>query len=722
MFKTLAYGLPRLGPSREYKELLEGYWAGKISEADFWRGLETLEELRLATYRRYVDRYPVGEMSLYDPLLDVAIMVGIYPIDPEDPEAYYALARGKGALPLRKWFGTNYHYLAPALPEKPDYRPHWNKPLAAYRSHPEGLPLLLGPYTLLRLAQNPPPEQRRAEHLGALGEVYAVFLAELKQAGAPLALLEEPALGLDEAAEDAPLLRGLYARMLSALPLVLLCPYLFPEPRVRGVLYGLPWAGVSLDLKEQAIWAELSQAPGVLVLGVVEGQEVWRTPLPELADRLQGALGETGRELWLAPRAPLYHLPWRVETPPPGLEGKLAFAEERLRELALLSRMLSQEEAAWREAERWRPRQEPTRFSDPDSPPRPRPPLEVRRQAQQDLGLPLLPTTTIGSFPQTQELRALRARLREGKLASAAYWEAIRQAIWRVIRFQEEVGLDVLVHGEPERSDMVEFFAERLEGFHLNPGGWVLSYGSRVYRPPILSGPARRTRPLILEELRYAQSLTHKPVKAILTGPITLAAWSYLPEGASFAQVVLNLAEALSEEVRAIEEAGFRFLQIDEPALLEKLPLRASDRPAYLELVREAFRRAVPVGPRVQVHVHLCYSDYAVLRPFLEAIDPDVVSIEASRQEPRFLEALKGLGLSVGPGAFDVHSPQEVSPEEVTRRLEAYLRYITPERLWVNPDCGLKTRTWQEVERNLWAMVQAARVLRERLTAAEAPQ
>ncbi|MCS7219321.1 MAG: 5-methyltetrahydropteroyltriglutamate--homocysteine S-methyltransferase [Thermus sp.] len=704
--RTLAYGFPRLGPDREYKRLLEGFWSGEVSEEAFRQGLEGLEALRLAAYRRHVDLYPVGEMSLYDPLLDLAVMVGVYPIDPQDLGAYYALARGKGALPLRKWFGTNYHYLAPLLPEAPRYKPHWNKPLEAFRKHPEGLPHLLGPYTLLRLAQNPPEGVDRARHLEALGEVYAAFLGELKGAGAPLALLEEPALGLDGAEEDLPALERVYGRLLEALPLALLTPYLLPRPEVGAGLYPLPWAAATGDLEAPR------GGPRVPILGVVEGQGVWRTPLLEVARRLREALGEG--EVWLAPRAPLYHLPWRVGSPPPGLEGRLAFAEERLGELALLARLLRGEEGALAEAQAWRAPGEPPRLPPLSPPPGPRPPGPVRKEAQRDLPLPPFPTTTIGSFPQTQELRALRARFRSGKLSPEAYGEAIREAIARTIRFQEAVGLDLLVHGEPERSDMVEFFAERLEGFHTHPSGWVLSYGSRVYRPPILAGPVRRKGPLALEELRYAQSLTPKPVKAILTGPITLAAWSYLPEGASFAEAVLHLAEAIGEEVRALEGAGFRFLQIDEPALLEKLPLRAEAQPAYLELVREAFRRAVPVGPGVQVHLHLCYSEYAALRPFLEAMDPDVVSLEAARQEPRFLGALEGLDLGLGPGAFDVHSPRAVSPEEMEGRLLAYLDHIPPSRLWVNPDCGLKTRTWPEAEANLKAMVEAARRLRAR--------
>lgn len=721
--RTLAFGLPRLGPNREYKRLLEAYWQGSLPREEFLQALEDLEGLRMATYREHVDLYPAGELSLYDPMLDLAVALGVYPVEPFDLEGYYALARGKGALPLRKWFGTNYHYLVPRLPEKPRYTPRRGFfPYPVGQKTPgsaEGLPTLLGPYTLLRLAQNPP--ERVEDHLEALVEAYAELLEPF---AGTLFLLQEPALGLDGVERDLPHLLKAYAALAKRVPLVLLSYYLPPASEVVRSLANLPLRGLGVFPVGEAL---PKLPPGMaLVLGVVEGQGVWRTHLLALGGILP--LLE-GQEVWLAPKAPLFHLPWRVDEPlPKALEGRLAFAVERLQELSLLKELLTDGQGpaghleaatspsrAYQAARAWYT-PPPAWELHPSPPPPPRPPLEVRRQAQQDLGLPPFPTTTIGSFPQTGKLRELRRRLRSGELDQATYWENIKKAIEENIRLQEELGLDVLVHGEPERSDMVEFFAERLQGFFITQKGFVLSYGSRVWRPPILFAPPRRQEPLVLRETLYAQSLTAKPVKAILTGPITLAAWSYLPEGVSFPEAVMALAEALRQEVRDLAARGIRFVQVDEPALLEKMPLRREEQPSYLKLAQEAFHRVVgDLEPKVQVHQHLCYSEYAALKPFLEAMDPDVVSVEGARQDPAFLQSLKDLALEIGPGVFDVHTPEEATVEEMLTRLQGYLNFFSPASLWVNPDCGLKTRKPQEAISNLRNMVEAAKRLRQAL-------
>ncbi|WP_243028897.1 5-methyltetrahydropteroyltriglutamate--homocysteine S-methyltransferase [Thermus albus] len=721
MIRTLGFGLPRLGPHREYKRLLEEFWKGGLSKRELLQGLEDLEAVRVRDYRTRVDLYPAGEMSLYDPMLDLAVALGLYPVPAGDLEAYFALARGKGALPLRKWFGTNYHHLVPRLPERPAYTPNpaWFPYPVGQGANPEGLPTLIGPYTFLRVAQNPPEEKGVRAHLEALLEAYRALLAPLAPQGRPI-LLQEPALGLEEAEAHLPHLLDLYRSLAEAVPLVLLSYYLPPAPRVLEALAQLPMRGL-------AVWFHPHQPPPALAPGTapvvlaVEGQGVWRTDLLALRERLLPWLEpllDDGREVILAPKAPLFHLPWRVSEPlPPHLEGRLAFAEERLEELRLLKGLLlgqgDGEAAAW-----YTP--PPIWDFQPSSPPPPRPPREVRHQAQGALGLPRFPTTTIGSLPQTQQLRELRLSLRSGRISPEAYEAEIQRAIQENIRLQEELGLDVLVHGEPERSDMVEFFAERLEGFYTTQRGFVLSYGSRVWRPPILHAPPRRREALVLRETLYAQSLTPKPVKAILTGPITLAAWSYLPEGVGFGEAVLALAEALREEVEDLKAHGIRVVQVDEPALLERMPLRDQDQPGYVRLVQEAFHRVVGgLGPGVQVHLHLCYSDYRALRPFLEAMDPDVVSVEGARQDPAFLSELQGLPLGIGPGVFDVHSPEETDPEEMLRRLEVYLEAIPEHALWINPDCGLKTRSPEEALRNLRHMMEAARRLRARLAAKE---
>jgi 5-methyltetrahydropteroyltriglutamate--homocysteine methyltransferase len=702
---------------------LEDFWRGSLSREAFLEALEELEGLRLTTYRREVNLYPTGELSLYDPMLDLAVALGLYPVDPGDLEGYYALARGKGALPLRKWFGTNYHYLVPRLPEKPHYNPQpgWF-PYPVGRgedsgqlerlhgvSLAEGLPTLIGPYTLVRLAQNPPASPTEVQvHLEALGEAYAELL---KGAPGRPVLLQEPALILDGAQEDLPHLLKLYRLLGGQFPLVLLTYYLPLRSQVVEALAGLPLRGLGLVYEPGAPLPKVSSGTA-LVLGVVEGLSVWRTNLLRLHKSL-APLVEAGQEVWLAPKAPLHHLPWRVAEPlPPELANRLAFAEERLRELALLKGLLQGE--AQEEAQAWYT-PPPTWDQSLPPPPPPRPSREVRQQAQKDLGLPPFPTTTIGSFPQTKELRSLRKRLRSGDLDHTTYWQEIQEAIRENIRLQEELGLDILVHGEPERSDMVEFFAERLEGFYTSAKGFVLSYGSRVWRPPILFAVPRRREPLVLKETLYAQSLTQRPVKAIFTGPITLAAWSYLPQGVGLGEAVLALAEALRQEVRDLAARGIRFVQVDEPALLEKMPLRREEQPSYLKLAQEAFHRVVgDLEPKVQVHQHLCYSDYAALRPFLEAMDPDVVSVEGARQDPAFLQSLKDLPLEIGPGVFDVHTPEEATVEEMLTRLQGYLNFFSPASLWVNPDCGLKTRRWEEVIPALKNMVEVAGEFREK--------
>ncbi len=716
MIRTLAFGLPRLGPNREYKGLLEGFWKGRLSQEDLLKGLEGLERTRLSAYRQRVDLYPEGELSLYDPMLDLAVALGLYRVPPGHLPGYYALARGQGALPLRKWFGTNYHYLVPRLPERPAYAPNraWFPYPVGREVGGEGLPTLLGPYTLLRLAQNPPSGEGLRAHLEALLEAYLDLLHPLAQEGRAL-LLQEPALGLEGVEGDLPHLLALYRGLGERVPLLLLTYYHPPDPKVLAALAQLPLQGLAVGYSPDRPPPPVP--PGTaLVVQPVEGQGAWRSPLLALKEELLRWLGpllERGQEVILAPRAPLFHLPWRVDEPlPPGLEGRLAFAEERLEELRLLKALLLGE--GLEEAEAWYTPPPAWAFS-PPPPPSPRPPREVRREAQKALGLPPFPTTTIGSFPQTEELRRLRRELRQGRLGREAYEAAMARAIRENIRLQEEVGLDVLVHGEPERSDMVEFFAERLQGFHTTQKAFVLSYGSRVWRPPILFAPPRRREPLVLRETLLAQGLTPKPVKAILTGPITLAAWSLLPH-VGLGPAVLALAEALREEVAELAREGIRILQVDEPALLEKLPWREEERPAYLELAREAFQRVVGgLPPGVQVHLHLCYSDYGALRPFLEAMDPDVVSVEAVRQEASLLHHLEDLPLEVGPGVWDVHSPGVTPAEEMLRRLEGYLRHLPPDRLWINPDCGLKTRGLEEVRANLRNMVEAAKGLRQRL-------
>ncbi len=725
--RTYAYGYPRLGSRRQYKTLIEGFWQGKVTEAELEEGLRALEEERLGAYRAQVDHYPVGELSLYDPMLDMALVLGVYPWTGR-LEDYFALARGEGALELTKWFNTNYHYLVPEIPS-PRFRLAWNKPLKAWEAHKEGFPYVIGPYTFLRLSKGY-PEEAFGAYFQALIPVYEELFQSLS--GAEAIHVDEPAFVLDVPEEHVALIREAYAHLGRKAPLLLMTYY--EAVGFLPTLYDLPLKGLGLDLLHGPQNLETLRREGfprdkVLVAGLVDGRNVWKTDLRRAKAQVE-ALRPLVGEIWISPAGPLYHLPVTVEPEAklePALKARLAFAKERLKELRLLKGLLLGE--GEEEAHRWNAYPEPgahwyhpevrarVKALSPEDFEREAPYPERRRRQEARLRLPLFPTTTIGSFPQTEEMRKARTAFRQGKLSPEAYQALVRERIREAIRFQEELGLDVLVHGEFERSDMVEFFAERLEGFAFTEGGWVLSYGTRVYRPPILFGDVRRPRPMTLEEILYAQSLTDKPVKGMLTGPITLLAWSYVREDLPLEEVAYQLALAIQDEVRDLEEAGILVVQIDEPAFREKAPLKRRDWPAYFAWAVKAFRLASRARPETQLHTHMCYSEFNEIMPYIEALDADVISIEATRSRGEVLEAFERQGYTreIGPGVYDVHSPAVPSPEAMEAILRRAIQVLPKEGIWVNPDCGLKTRRWEEVRPALEGMVRVARKLREEL-------
>jgi 5-methyltetrahydropteroyltriglutamate--homocysteine methyltransferase len=732
--QTYAYGYPRLGRKREYKTLIEGFWQGKVSEAELTAGLEALEEERLAAYRRFVDRFPVGEMSLYDPMLDTALMLGLYP-NGGRLEDYFALARGEGALELTKWFNTNYHYLVPEIRmdagAPPPFRLAWNKPLEAFRKHPEGLPYVIGPYTFVRLSKGYPPEAF-GEILRALLPVYGELLRSLRAAGAEAIHVDEPAWALDVPPEHVALIREAYTALGEEAALLVFTYYEAVD--FLPALYDLPLRGIGLDLLHgPGNWEALRRAgfpsDKILIAGLVDGRNIWKTDLSRAAAQVEDLRRHTGAEIWISNAGPLYHLPVTTEAEAkldPALQERIAFATERLKELRLLKALLTGEPDE--EARRWNAYTHPVdRWQHPEVQERVRrlgpadfsreAPYEERNRRQRArLNLPLFPTTTIGSFPQTEDLRRARTAFRAGKLPAEEYEALIRERIRYVIQLQEELGLDVLVHGEFERSDMVEFFAERLEGFAITQHGWILSYGTRVYRPPILYGDVRRPVPMTLREITYAQSLTEKPVKGMLTGPVTMLAWSYIREDIPVHEVAFQLALAIQDEVRDLEAAGIRVIQIDEPAFRERAPLKRRDWPAYFDWAVKAFRLASRARPETQIHTHMCYSEFNEIIEYIDALDADVISIEATRSRGEVIQAFERhrYPRQIGPGVYDVHSPAIPTPESMEAIIERAIRVIPPERIWVNPDCGLKTRRWEEVIPSLRHMVAAARRLRER--------
>lgn len=732
--QTYAYGYPRLGRKREYKTLIEGFWAGKIQEAELVAGLEALEAERLETYRRFVDRFPVGELSLYDPMLDTALILGLYP-NGGRLEDYFALARGEKALELTKWFNTNYHYLVPEIPfaggQPPAFRVAWNKPLEAFQKSPDGLPYVIGPYTFLRLSKGYPPEAFGAL-FRALIPAYAELFRSLKAAGAPMIHVDEPAWVTDVPPEHVALIREACTALGQEAELLVFTYY--DSVDFLEQLYDLPLRGIGLDLIHGAENLETLRRAGfpsdkILIAGIVDGRNVWKTDLRKAARQVEALRQWTSAGIWISNAGPLYHLPVTVEVETrldPALQERIAFAAERLKELSLLKTLLTEGETE--AVRRWnapahpndhwhRPEvQERVRRLRPEDFSRELPYAARSRQQRERLSLPLFPTTTIGSFPQTEDLRRARTAYRAGKLPEAEYEALIRERIRYVIQIQEELGLDVLVHGEFERSDMVEFFAERLEGFAITQHGWILSYGTRVYRPPILYGDVHRPRPMTLKEITYAQSLTTKPVKGMLTGPVTMLAWSYIREDIPVHEVAFQLALAIQDEVRDLEAAGIRVIQIDEPAFRERAPLKRRRWPEYFDWAVKAFRLASRARPETQIHTHMCYSEFNEIIEYIDALDADVISIEATRSRGEVIHAFEHhrYERQIGPGVYDVHSPVVPTPESMEAIIERAIRVIPPENIWVNPDCGLKTRRWEEVIPSLRNMVSAARRLRER--------
>jgi 5-methyltetrahydropteroyltriglutamate--homocysteine methyltransferase len=751
-FQTTTLGYPRVGRGRPYKWMLEDHWAGKTDAAALQEQARRREaECLVAQREAGITLVACGEFSLYDHVLDTAVMLGCIPErygwdgGEVSPGLTFAMARGAGGVPpceMTKWFDTNYHYLVPELPRA--FQLTGNRPLSALRRAREVIgeaakPWLLGPFTFLRLAGlSGPALTRRLEELTPL---YRHLLVELARENLPFIQMDEPALVGDVSDDEWEAFARCYATLAEVNSALCIQTYYGDIAPVWSRLLKLPVAALGVDMvaggerNQAAILGQPFPANKKLVLGVVDGRNVWRS---NLDDRL-ALIGEIaavipGERLLLSPSCSLLHLPETVEDEgelPPDLRDGLCFARERLQELDLLARALrggitsvaGEWETARRQRERWLAmegrsvaavRERVAALGEAEFR---RTPLAERKELQQRrLQLPLLPTTTIGSFPQTPELRRARARAAE---EPAAYEEAIRGEVERVVRLQEELGLDVLVHGEPERNDMVQFFAEQLPGFAATRQGWVQSYGSRCVRPPLLCGDVWRDCSMTAELSAYAQSLTEKPLKGMLTGPVTMLQWSFVRDDLPRAEVALQIALAIRDEAVALErDAGLSTIQIDEPAFREGLPLRRSDRETYLEWAVRAFRLASSgVSPETQVHTHMCYSEFGDILAAIAALDADVLSIEDARSYGEMLEVLRDFRYpaGIGPGVYDIHSPNVPPIEAVAAKIRRTLELLPAEQVWVNPDCGLKTRAYEEVIPSLRHMVAAARRVREDL-------
>jgi 5-methyltetrahydropteroyltriglutamate--homocysteine methyltransferase len=755
MALTHNLGFPRIGARRELKHALEAYWRDNISDGQLQATATELRRQHWILQRDSgIDLIPVGDFALYDQMLNMTALLGAVPArfnadkDEIGLDLYFAMARGTATQPameMTKWFDTNYHYIVPEFDVHTRFRIASSQ---LFKEVAEAKALgispkvvLIGPLTYLYLGKETEPGFNRLDLLPHLLPVYRDILIRLTSLSVEWVQIDEPALVLDL---DDTWLDGLdraYTALHGTGTKLLLTTYFEAVDTHAARLKKLPVNGLHIDLcrAPQQLDIFLADYPTdkVLSLGVIDGRNVWRADLAQALATLSRAQSVLGERIWIAPSCSLLHCPvdLELETRLDGeIKNWLAFSVQKLKEVSILGQGLNQGEhvihetlAASTQARRecaQSPRihnpvvQERLRnLSQKDS--RRVSPFATRQALQhQRFQLPLLPTTTIGSFPQTPEIRQTRAAHRKGELGNLQYLEAMRAEILLAIRKQEEIGLDVLVHGEAERNDMVEYFGEQLWGYVFTENGWVQSYGSRCVKPPILYGDVYRPEAMTVDWIRYAQSLTAKPVKGMLTGPITMLMWSFVRDDQPRSVTALQIALAIRDEVVDLERAGIGIIQIDEPAFREGLPLKKSDWAEYLQWAAAAFRiSSSGVKDDTQIHTHMCYSEFNDILPAIADMDADVITIETSRSR---MELLDGFGQfkypnEIGPGVYDIHSPRVPDTAEMLELLEKACLVIDPRQLWVNPDCGLKTRGWPETVAALEKMVGAARLLRAKL-------
>ncbi len=762
---TSISGFPRIGRDRELKKAIEAYWKGNATLDDV---RETGRELRVRHWRLEkdagIDLIPSNDFSLYDQMLDTAVLLNVIPAryrrlgfdNPE--ETLFAMARGyqgeRGdvtALPMKKWFTTNYHYLVPEFDASTEVRLNGTKPFDEYLEAKslgiETKPVLIGPYTFLKLSRDAEAQELTIDEglVDAVAGVYAEVLRRFAKLGAQWVQLDEPYLVLDKHEGDVSLFKSLYLRLLPARDSgvkVLLNTYFGNIADIYETVKLFEFDGVGLDLIEgrdenlKAVEHHGVAARTTLFAGVVNGRNIWRNNYAE-SIALVEALQQVTANVAVASACSLLHVPFSTkgeEQLGDKVLRHFAFAVEKLEEVREIADLVQLDDDAKRQSTALAANQalfdgsrvvadEVVRariaaLADADYVRRPER-GERQRLQREALGLPLLPTTTIGSFPQTKQVRAERARLRKGEISQEQYDEFIRRQIDDVVAKQEQIGLDVLVHGEFERNDMVEYFGQNLNGFLFTKNAWVQSYGTRCVKPPIIWGDVSRAQPITVAWSSYAQSRTAKPMKGMLTGPVTILNWSWPREDITHEEQTKQLALAIRDEVLDLEKAGIRIIQIDEAALREKLPLRESDwHREYLDWAIPAFRLVhSAVQPSTQIHTHMCYSEFNDIISDIDAMDADVISFEASRGDLVVLDAIHDAHFETeaGPGVYDIHSPRIPSVEEIEERIGEILAKMDVNKVWINPDCGLKTRGNDETWPSLTHMVQAAKAVRANL-------
>ncbi|MDP4549073.1 MAG: 5-methyltetrahydropteroyltriglutamate--homocysteine S-methyltransferase [Marinobacter sp.] len=755
MVTTHNLGFPRIGGQRELKFELEQYWAGRKTEQDL---AATAAELRQTHWQQQsgLDFVPVGDFSLYDQVLDMSVTLGNLPARAADKEGneldvYFRAARGRGANDspccaiaageMTKWFDTNYHYIVPEFTADTEFKLNperlINQLAEAQQQGVSAKPVIIGPVSYLWLGKTS-DGSNRLDLLERLLPAYSQLLEILADAGAEWVQIDEPALVTELDANWRYAFNLAYHQLKANRPKLLLATYFGELRNNLQLACELPVAGVHLDaisapdeVNRIADWLPTHK---VLSLGVISGRNIWKTDLNKTLDWLEPVHEKLGDRLWLAPSCSLLHVPVDLAQETgldPEIRNWLAFALQKLDELQVLTRALNEgresvQQQLTQNQEAIDSRRHSTRVTNPsvraavaeittELGNRQSPYAQRILLQQQKLQLPAFPTTTIGSFPQTPEIRQARLQFRKGDLAAADYEAHMKAEIERCIRNQEALGLDVLVHGEAERNDMVEYFGEQLEGYAFTRFGWVQSYGSRCVKPPILFGDICRPKAMTVDWIRYAQSLTDKPVKGMLTGPVTILNWSFVRDDQPRKHSCLQLALAIREEVQDLEKAGVGIIQIDEAALREGLPLRQSDWEGYLDWAINSFRIAANgVEDSTQIHTHMCYSEFNDIIEAIARMDADVITIETSRSDMELLDAFKSFEYpnDIGPGVYDIHSPNVPDKEQIINLMKLAAERIPAERLWINPDCGLKTRKWEEVTPALETMVAAAQALR----------
>jgi 5-methyltetrahydropteroyltriglutamate--homocysteine methyltransferase len=754
MLKTAVLGYPRIGDDRELKKATEAYWKGEISqEALLEAGRGIRKKNWLLQKEAGIDVIPSNDFSFYDQVLDMTALLGAVPEryawDGEvvGLDAYFTMARGGKvpAMEMTKWFDTNYHYIVPEFHKHQSFEVSSDKPFAEFK---EALalgiktrPVLVGPVTFLKLGKSKEPKFSAFKLLDPLLKAYVDVLKDLQTLGAECVQIDEPVLALDLSAEAKAAFKKAYAVFAKEVPglSVMLTTYFGPLNGNLKLAASLPVAGLHVDLvrapEELSAVSRALPKDRILSLGVIDGRNIWKSDLAKIIGMLKPVIKKRGGDRCLvASSCSLLHTPLdlRNETKLDAeLMRWLAFAKQKLSEIAVVAKALSggersvaaelRQNQADVQSHRKSPRvhkkavAQRLRAVKPKDTAR-RSPFRVRQKIQQErLGLPLFPTTTIGSFPQTAEVRQARAQFKKGALSAEQYNDFLRDKTRDAVRRQNEIGLDVLVHGEFERNDMVEYFGEQLEGFAFTKSGWVQSYGSRYVKPPVIYGDVARPKPMTVEWSRYAQSQTKKWMKGMLTGPITILQWSFVRDDQPRSQTARQIALAIRDEVRDLEKAGISIIQIDEPAIREGLPLRKKDWAKYLKWAVEAFKlSSCGVEDRTQIHTHMCYSEFNDIIRSIAAMDADVISIETSRSQMELLGAFAKFKYpnEIGPGVYDIHSPRVPAVNEMKLLLEKAARVIPRRNLWVNPDCGLKTRGWEETTAALKAMVEAARAMR----------